>query len=60
MQDGLVTVDSAKWGTFLGCIPADHLDEVCQIAGASPGLGNGFDCLAFYTDLEQFLTDNGF
>ena len=54
-QDGLVTVDSAQWGTFLGCIPADHLDEVCQVAGESPGLGNDFDCLAFWSDLEQFL-----
>ncbi len=58
-QDGLVTVDSAQWGTFLGCIPADHLDEVCQIAGESPGLGNDFDCLAFWSDLEQFLRAQG-
>ena len=54
-HDGLVTVDSARWGTFLGCVPADHLDEVCQIAGQSPGLGNGFDCLAFWTGLEGYL-----
>jgi triacylglycerol lipase len=55
IHDGLVTTDSAQWGDFLGCIPADHLDEVCQIAGASPGAGNAFDCLAFWTDLESFL-----
>ena len=55
VQDGLVTVDSAKWGTFLGCIPADHLDEVCQIAGQSPGIGNGFACLDFWRGLEQML-----
>ena len=24
---------SAKWGTFLGCVPADHMEEVCQLAG---------------------------
>lgn len=27
-NDGLVQVASAKWGTFRGCIPADHIDEV--------------------------------
>lgn len=54
-HDGLVTVDSATWGTFLGCVPADHLDEVCQIAGQSPGIGNGFDCLAMWSGLEAFL-----
>lgn len=59
-QDGLVTVDSAKWGTFLGCIPADHFNEVCQIAGASPGLGNGFDCTAFWTGLESWLRAQGY
>lgn len=31
-NDGLVQVASAKWGTFRGCVPADHIDEV----GASP------------------------
>lgn len=59
-NDGLVTVESATWGEFLGCIPADHFNEVCQIAGTSPGIGNGFDCLEFYGDLEQLLADRGF
>ena len=27
-NDGLVTVESAKWGTFLGTIEADHLEQV--------------------------------
>ncbi len=54
-HDGLVTVDSAKWGTFLGCVPADHFDEVCQIAGQSPGLYNNFDCLAFWTGIDNYL-----
>jgi len=31
-NDGLVEVASAKWGTFRGCVPADHIDEV----GAAP------------------------
>ena len=56
-HDGLVTAESATWGTFLGCVPADHLDEVCQIAGQSPGLGNGFDCLGMWRGLETYLRD---
>ena len=59
VHDGLVTVQSATWGTFLGCAPADHFDEVCQIAGQSPGAGNDFACVQLYLNLEQLLTDNG-
>lgn len=31
-NDGVVPVSSAKWGTFLGEIPADHWDEIGQVA----------------------------
>jgi triacylglycerol lipase len=31
-NDGLVPVSSAKWGTFLGELPADHWDQIGQIA----------------------------
>ncbi len=27
-NDGMVQVERAKWGTFRGCIPADHADQV--------------------------------
>ena len=59
-HDGLVTVASAQWGTFLGCVPADHLDEVCQIAGQSPGINNDFDCLGFWKGLNSYLVTKGF
>ena len=58
-NDGLVVVDSAKWGTFLGCIPADHLDEVGHLFGTSPGLFNDWKYLAFYADLVAFLRTHG-
>src|SRR5262249_55483759 len=35
-NDGLVTIASAHWGTFLQCVPADHLAEVGQIAQSGP------------------------
>lgn len=58
-NDGLVTVASAKWGSFLGCIPADHLDEVGHLLGDSPGLLNDWEHLSFYADLVAFLRDQG-
>lgn len=54
-NDGMVRVSSTKWGDFLGCIPADHLDEVGQLAGDEPGGGNPWDHLDFYRNLEAYL-----
>ncbi len=60
LHDGLVTVTSAKHGTFLGCIPADHTDEVHQLFCSPPGAGNHFDAVAFYRELAKWLVVNGF
>ncbi|HEY2749530.1 MAG TPA: triacylglycerol lipase [Polyangia bacterium] len=57
-NDGLVTVASAKWGTFLGCVPADHLSEVCQIGGQSSG--SDYDCVTMYRDIADWLVARGF
>ncbi|MGE0788790.1 MAG: esterase/lipase family protein [Sandaracinaceae bacterium] len=59
-NDGLVRVEDAQWGRFLGCVPADHMDEVGQIGGDSPGFGNPFDHLALFRDLVTFLRSEGF
>ena len=59
-NDGLVAVSSARWGTFLGCIPADHLDEICQIANDAPGGSNGFNCHQFYRRLAAWLVLRGY
>jgi triacylglycerol lipase len=58
-NDGLVRVKDAKWGTFLGCVPADHLDEVGQLLGDGPGVGNLFDHKELYVELVKFLRDQG-
>lgn len=57
-NDGMVTVASAKWGTFLGCVPADHLSEVCQIGGQPSG--SSYDCLTMYRALADWLVARGF
>ena len=58
LNDGLVTVASARWGTFLGCVPADHLAEVCQIGGQSSG--SSFNCVTMYRDIANWLVARGF
>lgn len=58
-NDGLVRVMDAKWGNFLGCVPADHLDEVGQLFGDLPGLTNGWRHKEFYRDLIQYLRSQG-
>lgn len=50
-NDGLVPVSSARWGTFLGCVPADHFDEVGQIAELIADPISGFDHLDLYRKL---------
>ncbi len=59
-NDGLVTVDSARWGTFLQCVPADHLKEVGQIAqnGADPM--SGFDHLVFFRQIVARIRAAGY
>jgi triacylglycerol lipase len=59
-NDGLVTVASARWGTFLQCVPADHLKEVGQVAqnGADPM--SGFDHLAFFRQVVARIRSAGY
>jgi triacylglycerol esterase/lipase EstA (alpha/beta hydrolase family) len=59
LNDGLVTVDSSRWGTFLGCLPADHIQQVCQVANDHPA-SSGFYCVDFYRTLANWLVSRGF
>lgn len=60
VNDGLVTVASARWGTFLQCVPADHLAEVGQLAQNGPDALSGFDHLAFFETLVARIRAQGF
>ncbi|MCH9686010.1 MAG: alpha/beta fold hydrolase, partial [Deltaproteobacteria bacterium] len=58
-NDGLVRAVDARWGQFLGCVPADHIDEVGHLLGDAPGIGNAWDHLTFYGALVSHLRDQG-
>jgi triacylglycerol lipase len=54
-SDGLVGVPSARWGKVLGCVPADHFDEVGQIAEITADPLSGFDHLDLYRRIVAAL-----
>jgi triacylglycerol lipase len=58
-NDGLVPVESAKWGTFMECVPADHLKEVGMLFqnGADPI--SGFNHLLFFRSVVARLRADG-
>jgi triacylglycerol esterase/lipase EstA (alpha/beta hydrolase family) len=56
-NDGLVPEESAKWGEFLGLIPADHIDQIGQIAGLT---GLNYDHIEFFRDNARMLRDNAY
>jgi triacylglycerol lipase len=57
-NDGLVSVASARWGSFLGCVPADHFSEICQIGGQNSG--SSYSCVTMYRDIAGWLVSRGF
>ncbi len=56
-NDGLVPEDSAKWGEYLGLIPADHIDEIGQIAGVT---SLAYDHIEFFRTNARMLRDEQF
>lgn len=46
-NDGMVPVESAKWGEFRGCVPGDHMTEISGYKLDSM-VSTGFDHLRFY------------
>jgi triacylglycerol lipase len=58
-NDGLATVASAKWGTFRGCIPADHMEQLGQHSLPDVNVRTGFDVARFYTNVAGDLAGQG-
>ncbi|MBI3072039.1 MAG: hypothetical protein HYY84_07940 [Deltaproteobacteria bacterium] len=55
-NDGLVDVESTKWGASHRVIQADHLDEIGQLAGST----DRFDHRRFFVELAESLQRQGF
>jgi triacylglycerol lipase len=56
VNDGLVTVESSKWGVFQQCVPADHLKEVGQLGPAA----QSFDHLKLFRDIVARVRKAGY
>lgn len=59
-NDGLSTVESAKWGEFLGCIPADHQDDVGRNGKTGNDSRSGFNHVRFYRQVAFDLARRGY
>jgi triacylglycerol esterase/lipase EstA (alpha/beta hydrolase family) len=55
-NDGMVPVSSAPWGDYRGTVPADHFDEIGQLAGVTNA---NFDHKEFYLRLAGDLAAEG-
>jgi len=58
-SDGMIALASAKWGTFRGCLPADHYDVIGQIGNRTRDPLTGFDARKFYAWLASDLASRG-
>jgi triacylglycerol lipase len=54
-NDGVSTVRSARFGEFMGCFPADHLDQVGQIDDEGTDAVTGFDYQRLYLRIAEDL-----
>ncbi len=52
-NDGVIAESSARWGLWRGTIPADHMEEVGQVAGSA------FDDERFYESIVRELAARG-
>jgi triacylglycerol lipase len=57
--DGMVAVASARWGTFRGCLPADHYDVIGQFDDRGPDPRTGFEADRFYAAVIRELAERG-
>ncbi|MFT3836040.1 MAG: hypothetical protein QM723_03460 [Myxococcaceae bacterium] len=58
-SDGMVSVESAKWGYFLGCLPADHYDLVGELGHTTRDPVTGFDPVVLYKTQASLLAAEG-
>lgn len=59
-NDGLVTLESTKWGTFMGCIPADHADQIGLLSFPETNPLSGYNHKAFFEQIAYDLEIRGY
>ena len=58
-NDGVATVTSAHWGSFRGCIPADHMEQLGQFQLPDVNVRTGIDIASFYAAVASDLARQG-
>jgi triacylglycerol lipase len=58
-NDGLVTVASARWGNFRGCIAGDHQEQLGQRNLPNVNVRSGLDIAWFYANVASDLAERG-
>jgi triacylglycerol lipase len=59
-NDGLASVQSAKWGNFRGCIAADHQEQLGQRNIPDVNVRSRVDIARFYTNVAGELSERGY
>ncbi len=59
-NDGLAPVRSTRWGTFRGCVPADHMEQLGRGNLPSINVRTRVDIGSFYADIARDLAERGF
>jgi triacylglycerol lipase len=59
-SDGLCPVDSARWGTFRGCVPADHMEQLGRGNLPDINVRTGVDIAWFYAAVAADLAARGY
>ena len=59
-SDGMISVVSAKWGRFRGCLPADHYDVIGELGHTTRDPLTGFDARRFYAFVAADLAERGY
>ena len=54
-NDGVSTVESSIFGEFMGCYPADHLDQVGQVKDEGTDEDTGFNFQRLYLHIAEDL-----
>jgi triacylglycerol esterase/lipase EstA (alpha/beta hydrolase family) len=59
-NDGMVDVTSTRWGTFMSCIAADHMDQIGMLSVAETNPFSGFNHIEYFAHVAGDLETRGY